>query len=130
MPISRIRRLATMMNSAVLVAALCVPVQARASVWSVYATAAADEPASVLGLESDDGNAGEALTKALRKAFAKRGLAGGQEMSLSELRLTMGCSGDDPKCLAEGGKAIEVQRLVYGTLKKTGGGGFTLQLNM
>jgi hypothetical protein len=112
------------------VVALAVPTQVRASVWSVHAAVAVDEPASVLGLESEDGTAGEALTKALRKAFAKRGLSGGQEMSLSELRLTMGCSGDDPKCLAEGGKAIEVRRLVYGSLKKTGGGGYVLQLNM
>jgi hypothetical protein len=137
MPMIRIRRFATILHSTVLVAALAVPAPARAqaqaqvgSVWSVVTVSAVEEPASVLGLESEDGAAGEALTKALRKAFAKRGLAGGQEMSLSELRLTMGCSGDDPKCLAEGGKAIEVRRLVYGSLKKTGGGGYTLQLNM
>lgn len=127
---SWIRRLATILLSALLVVTLGVPAQAHASVWTVHAAVAVDEPASVLGLESEDGTAGEALTKALRKAFAKRGLSGGQEMSLSELRLTMGCSGDDPKCLAEGGKAIEVRRLVYGSLKKTGGGGYVLQLNM
>jgi hypothetical protein len=75
----------------------------------------------VLGLESDDAAAGEALSKALRKAFAKRGMSGSQEMSLLELRLTMGCDGDAPKCLAEGGKAIEARRLVYGYLRKTGG---------
>ena len=126
----RIRRLATILHCSVLVAALAVPSQARASAWSVVHVATVEEPASVLGLESEDGSAGDALTKALRKAFGKRGLGGGQEMSLSELRLTMGCSGDDPKCLAEGGKAIEVRRLVYGSLKKTGGGGYTLQLNM
>src|SRR5688572_7237101 len=100
MPMIRIRRLATILHSTVLVAALAVPAHARAqtgSVWSVVTVSAVDEPASVLGLESEDAAAGEALTKSLRKAFAKRGLAGGQEMSLSELRLTMGCSGDDPK---------------------------------
>ncbi len=127
---SWIRRFATILLSALLVVTLGMPARAYASVWNVHATVHVDEPASVLGLESEDGTAGEALTKALRKAFAKRGLAGGQEMSLSELRLTMGCSGDDPKCLAEGGKAIEVRRLVYGSLKKTGGGGYVLQLNM
>ncbi|HET6584299.1 MAG TPA: hypothetical protein VFG69_12640, partial [Nannocystaceae bacterium] len=97
---------------------------------TAIAVRSAEEPASILGLESEDAAAGEALTKALRTAFQKRGLGGGQEMSLVELRLTMGCSGDDPKCLAEGGKAIEVRRLVYGSLKKTGKGGYMLQLNM
>jgi len=127
-----IRRLASTTLSVALVAALSLPAQAHASAWSVLAStrAAVEEPASVLGLESDDAAAGEALTKALRKAFAKRGYSGGQEMSLVELRLTMGCSGDDPKCLSEGGKAIEVRRLIYGHLKKTGGGGYQLHLLM
>ena len=127
-----IRRLASTTLSVALVAALSLPAQAHASAWPVLAStrAAMEEPASVLGLESDDAAAGEALTKALRKAFAKRGYSGGQEMSLVELRLTMGCSGDDPKCLSEGGKAIEVRRLIYGHLKKTGGGGYQLHLLM
>jgi hypothetical protein len=123
------RRLGSITLSGVLVTALALPTGARASVTAA-AVRSAEEPASILGLESEDASAGEALTKALRNAFQKRGLGGGQEMSLVELRLTMGCSGDDPKCLAEGGKAIEVRRLVYGSLKKTGKGGYMLQLNM
>lgn len=126
-----LRRLASTTLSLALVGAFSLPAPAaHASVWSVMATHAVDEPASVLGLESEDTSAGEALTKALRKAFTKRGYGGGQEMSLVELRLTMGCSGDDPKCLSEGGKAIEVRRLIYGHLKKTGGGGYSLSLTM
>jgi len=84
--------------------------------------AALEESASVLGLESDDAAASAALTQALRKAAAKRGLGGGPEMSLVEMRLTMGCEGNAEACLAEGGKAIEVRQLVYGDLRKTGGG--------
>lgn len=130
-PMNRMfRRLGSITLSGVLVTALAVPTPARAAVRSATAVHTAEEPASILGLESEDASAGEALTKALRSAFQKRGLGGGQEMSLVELRLTMGCSGDDPKCLAEGGKAIEVRRLVYGSLKKTGKGGYMLQLNM
>lgn len=90
--------------------------------------AALEEPAAVLGLESDDAAAGAALTKALRKAAAKRGLSGGPEMSLVEMRLTMGCENNSESCLAEGGKAIEVRQLVYGDLKKTSGGGYKVRL--
>lgn len=90
--------------------------------------AALDESAAVLGLESDDAAAGAALTKALRKAAAKRGLSGGPEMSLVEMRLTMGCDNNSESCLAEGGKAIEVRQLVYGDLKKTSGGGYKVRL--
>lgn len=130
-PMNRMfRRLGSIALSGVLVTALAVPTPTHAAVRSATAVHTAEEPASILGLESEDASAGEALTKALRTAFQKRGLGGGQEMSLVELRLTMGCSGDDPKCLAEGGKAIEVRRLVYGSLKKTGKGGYMLQLNM
>lgn len=106
--------------SLAIAAAMVLPTQAAARQLTV-ASVAMEDPAAVLGLESEDAAAGEALTKALRKAFAKRGLSGGQEMSLLELRLTMGCDGDSPKCLAEGGKAIEARRLIYGYLRKTGG---------
>ncbi|HWB76630.1 MAG TPA: hypothetical protein VG755_16810 [Nannocystaceae bacterium] len=89
-----------------------------------------EDSAAILGLESDDAAAGEALTKALRKAFAKRGMSSAQEMSLLELRLTMGCDDDSAKCLAEGGKAIDARRLVYGYLKKSGRGSYTLKMFM
>jgi hypothetical protein len=87
-----------------------------------------EESAAVLGLESDDAAAGAALTKALRKAAAKRGLSGGPEMSLVEMRLTMGCENNSETCLAEGGKAIEVRQLIYGDLKKASGGGYKVRL--
>ncbi|MBC8072492.1 MAG: hypothetical protein IAG13_29485 [Deltaproteobacteria bacterium] len=114
------RRIPTRFMSLAIAAAMVLPTQAAARQLST-ASAVVEDSAAVLGLESEDAAAGEALTKALRKAFAKRGLSGGQEMSLLELRLTMGCDGDSPKCLAEGGKAIEARRLVYGYLRKTGG---------
>jgi hypothetical protein len=116
----------------VLAAAIAWPIPAAArqavrvpGAYSVtpFATHAlvADGKASLLGLESDDAAAGAALTKALRKAAAKRGLSGGPDMSLVEMRLTMGCEGNAEACLTEGGKAIEVEQLVYGDLRKTGG---------
>lgn len=81
-----------------------------------------DAPASVLGLDSKDGSAGKKLTVALRKAFANRGLSGGEEISLEEMRLTMGCTNDGVDCLAEGGRTLGVRRLIFGYLAPTGGG--------
>ena len=52
-------------------------------------------------------------------------------MSLVELKLTMGC--DDPPsadCLASGGKTLELEEMIYGTLTETGSGGYTLQLSI
>jgi hypothetical protein len=127
------RRLCPSILTFVLASAIAWPVPAAArtttqmpgaySVMPRFATQAlvADGKASLLGLESDDAAAGAALTKALRKAASRRGLSGGPEMSLVEMRLTMGCEGNAESCLTEGGKAIEVEQLVYGDLRKTGG---------
>lgn len=76
---------------------------------------------SVLGLEGDDTKASDALTAALRKAFANRGYGGGEELSLAELRLSMGCEGNDVACLSEGGDALGVDYLVYGALTPDAG---------
>lgn len=84
-----------------------------------------DAPACVLGLDGSgikDSSATHNLTLALRKAFANRGLSGGEEITLEEMRLTMGCSNDEVACLAEGGKTLGVRRLVFGYLRKASGG--------
>jgi hypothetical protein len=111
------------------VAARSVPTPMAATL-AMSLAANVEDSAAILGLESDDAAAGEALTKALRKAFAERGMSSAQEMSLLELRLTMGCDDDSAKCLAEGGKAIDARRLVYGYLKKSGRGSYTLKMFM
>lgn len=89
-----------------------------------------EAPASVLGLDGKDNNANNTLTNALRKAFANRGLSGGEEISLEEMRLTMGCSNDELTCLSEGGKTLGVRRLVFGYLKPTGGGNYQLDIKI
>ncbi len=81
-----------------------------------------DAAASVLDLDAKDTKAGILLTAALRKAFANRGLSGGEELSLEEMRLTMGCDNDAVACLAEGGKTLGVRRLIFGYLASTDGG--------
>lgn len=78
-------------------------------------------PAAVVGLDTDAPEQGAALTRALRKAFAARGLSGGEEVNLSELRLALGCKGSSPKCLAKGGSLVGARRLIYGTLRRNGG---------
>ncbi|MEX1362603.1 MAG: hypothetical protein AB1Z98_05715 [Nannocystaceae bacterium] len=87
-------------------------------------------PASVLGLDSDDGKAGRTLTIALRKAFANRGLSGGEEISLEEMRLTMGCDNDSASCLAAGGQTLGVRRLVFGYLRSVGKGKYQLDIQI
>jgi hypothetical protein len=85
----------------------------------------------VLTLEGDDPPRTNALSKALQTEFAARGVGGGRDMSLSELKLTMGC--DEPPsvaCLSGGGKTLGVERMIYGTLTKTRGGAYTLNLSL
>jgi hypothetical protein len=87
--------------------------------------------ASVLTLEGDDVQRTSALSKALQSEFAARGVGGGRDMSLAELKLTMGC--DEPPsvaCLSGGGKTLGVDRMIYGTLTKTRGGAYALNLSL
>jgi hypothetical protein len=87
--------------------------------------------ASVLTLEGDDPGRTQALSKALQSEFAARGVGGGRDMSLAELKLTMGC--DEPPsaaCLGSGGKTLGVDRMIYGSLSKTKSGGYTLALSV
>lgn len=87
--------------------------------------------ASVLTLEGDDAQRTTALSKALQSEFAARGVGGGRDMSLAELKLTMGC--DEPPsvaCLSGGGKTLGVDRMIYGTLTKTRGGAYSLNLSL
>lgn len=92
--------------------------------------AAEDAPGAVLGLDSDDAKTGLALTAALRKAFANRGISGGEEISLEEMRLTMGCDNDSAECLAQGGQTLGVRRLVFGYLRSTGKGKLQLDIQI
>ncbi len=98
--------------------------------FSAYSHAAVAGDGSVLDLEGDDAAMAAALTTALRREFAARGIGGGKEMSALELKLTMGC--DDPPapaCMAEGGKTIGVRQMVYGAVVKAGDG-FTVDLTL
>lgn len=76
------------------------------------------EATAVVGLDATNVAVGARLSQALRRAFASRGLSGGGEANLSELRLALGCRTDAPACLAQGGELLGAQTLVYGTLRE------------
>jgi hypothetical protein len=87
--------------------------------------------ASVLTLEGDDTARAQALSKALEAEFSARGVGGGRDMSLAELKLTMGC--DEPPalaCLSSGGKTLGLDSMIYGSLTKTKTGSFALKLSV
>lgn len=113
-------------------AALHVPATASARFPAVPNPLVAElaDPAAVLGLEGADDAASKSLTDALRRAFARRGLGGSEELSLAEVRLAMGCQGDDPACLSEAGRSIGVQKLIYGELQPGSGGDYLLELHI
>jgi hypothetical protein len=80
------------------------------------------DPGTVLELDSSEKVVAARLGQALRRALAKRGLDNGRRDSLVELRLAMGCIRDEPACLAKGGEALDVRRLIYGSLRPKGDG--------
>jgi len=116
------RALSTGLCAALVSAAIVTSAPAAATPLPILRLAPDEAPASVLGLDGKDSKANQSLTAALRKAFANRGLSGGEEISLQEMRLTMGCANDGVACLSEGGKTLGVRRLVFGYLEPSGSG--------
>jgi hypothetical protein len=93
------------------------------------ATAHADEgKAVVLGFDSEAKGVDE-MSDALRKEIRERGHASDKEMSLVELKLTMGCEDSDDDCIADGGSSLGADGLVFGTISgKEGSYKVTLKL--
>lgn len=86
------------------------------------------EETAVLGLEGEGDVAGS-LTGALRKQLESRGIQGDKQMTLVELKLTMGCEDDDAGCIAEGGKTLDVDQLIYGSVEGSDDE-YTVKLNV
>lgn len=103
---------------------------ARAAVVAAPTAAREAAPAAVVGLDADAPAQGATLTRAMRRAFAARGLSGGEEVNLSELRLALGCKGTSPECLAKGGERLGARRLIYGTLRRAEGEGWLLEATL
>jgi hypothetical protein len=121
--------LSSLLSITLAASTVAFPLPASASrLQPPVAMAAFDDAATILGLDGNDEAAAAALTRSLRRAFAKRGLGGGEEVSLAEVRLTMGCDNDQPECLAQAGRSLNVRKLVYGYLRAGDGGGYKLEL--
>jgi len=87
------------------------------------------EAGTMLELDAADAALGARVGASLRRAFARRGLDDGRRDSLVDLRLAMGCENDEPSCLAKGGRALGVERLIYGSLQP-GADGVVLALSV
>ncbi|HEX8951054.1 MAG TPA: PEGA domain-containing protein [Polyangia bacterium] len=85
---------------------------------------AADVSVAVLGLEPVDvpEPLAQQLTDALRqRVSATSGVRMVQGKDLIEVKMVFGCDGELPACMAQAGKTLGTDKLLYGTVKKGGG---------
>jgi hypothetical protein len=92
----------------------------------VTASVARAEPSvAVLGVEAVDapgemaGRVGASLKSVVRNAAGYR-LVGGKD--LDEIKLVFGCVDEKPDCMARAGVSMQVNKLLWGTLRKAAGG--------
>jgi hypothetical protein len=82
---------------------------------------AAEVSVAVLGLEPVDvpEPLAQQLTDALRqRAAATGGVRVVQGKDLIEVKMVFGCDGELPACMAQAGKTLGAEKLLYGTVKK------------
>src|SRR5260370_25628303 len=91
-------------------------------VWGTSALAGPnDVSVAVLGLEPID--VPEALAQQLTDALRQRASSTGgvrmvQGKDLIEVKMVFGCDGELPACMAQAGKTLGADKLLYGTVKK------------
>jgi hypothetical protein len=91
-------------------------------VWGTSALAGPnDVSVAVLGLEPID--VPEALAQSLTDALRQRASSTGgvrmvQGKDLIEVKMVFGCDGELPACMAQAGKTLGADKLLYGTVKK------------
>ena len=88
------------------------------------ARAAPDVSVAVLGLEPVDvpEPLAQQLTDALRqRASSTSGVRTVQGKDLIEVKMVFGCDGELPACMAQAGKTLGADKLLYGTIKKAAG---------
>src|SRR5947209_5622762 len=84
---------------------------------------AAEVSVAVLGIEPIDvpESLAQQLTDALRlRATSTAGVHMVQGKDLIEVKMVFGCDGETPQCMAQAGKSLGTDKLIYGTLKKGG----------
>jgi hypothetical protein len=87
------------------------------------ASAAPDVSVAVLGLEPVDvpEPLAQQLTDALRqRASSTSGVRTVQGKDLIEVKMVFGCDGELPACMAQAGKTLGADKLLYGVVKKGG----------
>src|SRR5678815_2516577 len=87
------------------------------------AAQAADPSVAVLGIEPVD--VPEALTQSLTDALRQRasstpGVRTVPGKDLVEMKMIFGCDGEQATCMAQAGRSLGADKLLYGTLKKAG----------
>ena len=126
----------TVLAAALATAPLVMPQTALASPFGVghphaarVAPATESTGSAVLGIEGENSSRAETLTTALRAQLSKRGETEAKDMTLAELKLTMGCDDGDLACIAQGGESLGVGELIYGKLDGASGE-YTLTLTV
>lgn len=79
-----------------------------------------DATVAMLGLEGPQEMKAKAMTDALRRALEARGMLTGEQLTVGEVRLMMGCDDTSATCLAQAGTSMGVEKVVYGSLETEG----------
>jgi hypothetical protein len=104
-----------------------------ALVWMSGAQAAPDVSVAVLGIEPVDvpESLAQALTDALRqRAASTGGVRIVQGKDLIEVKMVFNCDGEAPACMAHAGSKLGADKLLYGTVKKSGKVSVTVALKL
>src|SRR5579859_6037220 len=94
---------------------------ASSAVFFAAAVAHADPSVAVLGIEPVDvpEQVSQAVTDALRqRAAATPGIRVVPGKDLVEMKMIFGCDGEQASCMAQAGRSLGANKLLYGTLKK------------
>jgi hypothetical protein len=86
--------------------------------------ASADPTVAVLGIEPVDVSEqlSQALTDGLRqRAAGTPGIRVVPGKDLVEMKMIFGCDGEQAPCMAQAGRSLGAEKLLYGTLKRAGG---------
>lgn len=95
---------------------------------------AADIPIAVLGVEAADTSVDQlatALTDALRQRVSgSKGYRLMPGRDLMEVKLVFSCPDEAPSCMAQAARSLGAAKLLFGSVKKSGGDAFMVTLKM
>jgi hypothetical protein len=100
---------------------------------SAVAASSSDVTVAVLGIEPIElpQSLASPLTDALRQRAANTaGVRLVQGKDLVEVKMVFGCDGETPACMAQAGRALGTDKLLYGTVRKSGKVAVTVNLKL